>query len=625
MRKKIFKILVMFLSLLFISIAFPTINLIEVKGSPEETVLYVDPPEVKDLAPSQIFSIAVKIRNVTNFYGLDLQFRWDPTLLDYVNHTMKIPVETYPDGVLYQPVVPIKDNVDATAGTYWVAQASVDPAPSFNGTGTIFEMFFHVKDWGSCTLEIYSSDPSDKDGMPIPHTVQHGYFSNYEPPPPPPARIYIDPESVINSSLTACRNFTINVDIEVVDLRSFEFRLGFNGTLLEATEVAVNPSWPSPTVNTTPGMVHVLSGDAPSPVTGNITLATITFHVLAEGESVLDLYDVSLTDKEGNPIDLEEPEDGYFNNKLITRLFVHPAEIFDPTITPGSEFNIDIKIENVIDLYGYELNLTYDPGVLTCLGAVIIPPNNDTNFVTYLSIDDEVGYAWINVTYNPPAEPITILPPTTIVDIYFQVQSYGCTLLDLNSTKIWNQYGQLISHEVGDGFFCPLTRDVAVIHVEAYPNMVYPGRTVNITVTVANIGDLTETFNVTAYYDDDPIETKTVTDLAPGQNCSLIFTWNTSGLEPCNNYTIKAEATQVPYEVSLEDNIFIDGDVKIKMIGDINGDDIIDIYDVVAVASIYGSREGDPDWNPEADLAPEWGVINIYDLVTLTSRYGQTC
>jgi hypothetical protein len=259
------------------------------------------------------------------------------------------------------------------------------------------------------------------------------------------------------------------------------------------------------------------------------------------------------------------------------------------------------------------------------LGAIISPPDNDTNFVTRIVIDDSTGNICINVTYQFPAEPKSIRVPTTIATIYFQVKNYGSTVLDLHSTKIVKQSGEEISHEVEDGFFATLISDVAIIYVEPSRNTTYPGRMINITVVAANLGDMTETFNVTAYYDENKIETQTVVDLAPNQNITLVFTWNTTGLQPCNNYTIKAEASQLPYEIDVENNVYIDGFVKIKMIGDVNGDGVIDIYDVTAASAIYGSQEGDPNWNPDADVAPQWGIINIYDIVTIASRYGQTC
>jgi ABC-type transport system substrate-binding protein len=51
----------------------------------------------------------------------------------------------------------------------------------------------------------------------------------------------------------------------------------------------------------------------------------------------------------------------------------------------------------------------------------------------------------------------------------------------------------------------------------------------------------------------------------------------------------------------------------------------IDIYDVTVVCGAYGSTGTgipDPNWSPGADLAPEGGEINIYDVNTATSKYG---
>jgi hypothetical protein len=37
-------------------------------------------------------------------------------------------------------------------------------------------------------------------------------------------------------------------------------------------------------------------------------------------------------------------------------------------------------------------------------------------------------------------------------------------------------------------------------------------------------------------------------------------------------------------------------------LGDINGDGVVNILDIVAIASIYNSKKGEPNWNPCADL-----------------------
>ncbi len=595
-----------------------------------QTVVYVDPPSVRDLYPPQVFTIAVKIANVSLLYGFDIQFKWNPAILEYVNHIVKVPKNTYPDGVLYNPILPIKNEVNSTAGTYWVAYASIYPAPTFNGTGTIFEMTFRVKSTGRCVLEILACDLANIGGTPIPRILQNGYFSNYSPTP---VDIMVSPRSIVDSTKTPCQSFDINVTvINVVDLYTFEFWLDYNTTMLDISAVQVNPAFPSQQtiieVKEGEGRLRV-KGWLLSPATslsGNVVLAIIRFHITSTGETVLDLHDISITDPFGETIPVKEPLDGYFNNLLITRMFVHPNELIDPTMKLGDIFNIEIKIENAIDMYDYEFTMSYDTNVLTCLGAYVTPPTNDTHFTVEMLINDTIGIIGVYVQYYQPAQPFSIYKAKTVTTIIFQVQNYGQTVLDLHDTKISNIEGEPMSHVAEDGFFATLLRDVAIVSVKVIsPNKVYPGRIVTIEVIAMNRGNMTtETFNVTAYYDNNIIGTQTVT-ITPWSNLTLIFEWNTRGLSPCSNFTISARASEVPYELNPANNVMYDGWVKIKMLGDINGDGVINIQDVVMVTSIYCHDENDPDWNPDADLAPPWGYIDIYDVVTIAARYGKQC
>jgi len=61
--------------------------------------------------------------------------------------------------------------------------------------------------------------------------------------------------------------------------------------------------------------------------------------------------------------------------------------------------------------------------------------------------------------------------------------------------------------------------------------------------------------------------------------------------------------------------------LQLSIRGDVNYDGIVDIFDVTAMASVYHSKEGDELWMPQADLAPPYGIIDIFDLVTCTSHY----
>ena len=166
--------------------------------------------------------------------------------------------------------------------------------------------------------------------------------------------------------------------------------------------------------------------------------------------------------------------------------------------------------------------------------------------------------------------------------------------------------------------------DVAVVCVEPSATKVYPGQVVNITVIAKNEGTTTETFNVTTYYDTNVIGTQTVTSLTPDANMNLTFSWNTTDVTPCVNYTIKAEASVVPLEIDIINNNFTDGCVKVKMLGDVNGDGVIDIYDLSLAGKAYGSFIGEPEYDPETDLNKD-GRVDVRDIAVIGKNYGKTC
>ena len=60
-----------------------------------------------------------------------------------------------------------------------------------------------------------------------------------------------------------------------------------------------------------------------------------------------------------------------------------------------------------------------------------------------------------------------------------------------------------------------------------------------------------------------------------------------------------------------------------RLQGDLNGDGIVDIFDVVTVSIAFGSEPGDPNWNQAADLNND-DVVDIYDVVTVATNFGKT-
>ena len=101
----------------------------------------------------------------------------------------------------------------------------------------------------------------------------------------------------------------------------------------------------------------------------------------------------------------------------------------------------------------------------------------------------------------------------------------------------------------------------------------------------------------------------------------LTFTWTSRGFAE-GNYTISAYAHPVPGETDVEDNTLIDGVMMVTIPGDVDGDYDVDLYDVVLICSVYGSKIGDPGYSPNLDINSDH-KIDLYDVVIACSNYGE--
>jgi hypothetical protein len=98
------------------------------------------------------------------------------------------------------------------------------------------------------------------------------------------------------------------------------------------------------------------------------------------------------------------------------------------------------------------------------------------------------------------------------------------------------------------------------------------------------------------------------------------FRWNTTET-PFGNYTFSAYAWPVPDETNTGNNAFKDCRIYVAGCGDINVDEIVDIFDIVAVALAFSSVPGSPEYNPNADINDDC-IIDIYDITIIAVIFG---
>jgi PKD repeat protein len=321
-------------------------------------------------------------------------------------------------------------------------------------------------------------------------------------------------------------------------------------------------------------------------------------------------YQVNLTVTDNNGLSGMKTEQITVYANLPAILYVTPPQIVDYTLRPPSIVTINITVNNVIEMYDYKFKLSYNNELLTCIGAIINRVQNQTHLSPIILINDPAGFIAINVTYYAPSVPITTSTPLNLVTVYFQLDTLGSSNLTLYQTELSNSNGLLISHLTGNGFIMTAIRDVAIVGVVPSSSWAYQGWTVDINVTAMNKGNLTESFNVTAFYGSNPIGTLPVTNLPPNNKTTLLFAWNTAGVL-AGNYTIKGFASYVPYEYNKTNNVLVDGTVQI----------FTKIHDVAIVGVVPSSSWAYQGWTVDINVTA-MNKGNFTESFNVTAFYG---
>jgi hypothetical protein len=300
-------------------------------------------------------------------------------------------------------------------------------------------------------------------------------------------------------------------------------------------------------------------------------------------------------------------------------LFVDPPLILRETLDVGERFSVNISVANVTDLKSYEFSLSFNTAMLDVVGITLLPEANLP--VGNWMVSDPQGIVWMNVTYDGSS--ITSNDSIPVATIDFKIMNTGQGALHLYNTGLFDSLGNPIACQTTDGMVTVLLHDVAILSVAASTYETYIGHVVNITVVAGNEGTVAENFTVNVYHNGTQFQTFDVTNLAAGANITIVFAWNTSDVTAGNVYALKAEATAVPYETNLANNVLNGGTVKVKIIGDVNGDNTVNLADWIAFDAAYGSHPGDPNWNPQADINGD-GVVDNADGVLIAQNYHNT-
>jgi len=294
------------------------------------------------------------------------------------------------------------------------------------------------------------------------------------------------------------------------------------------------------------------------------------------------------------------------------------------TVAAGQNFMINVNISGVADLYGWEFKLRWNSALLDIIGVTegSFLKRGSNTFFTY-KMNNSEGYVLVDCTLL--GDVCGVSGDGTLATVKFYVESGGGSVLDLYDTKLVSSQEQAIMHTAMDGYaYLLAAHDVAVTYVKVSDVEAYLGWIVGVNVTVRNEGTEAENLSVTAYCNATEIGSQTITNLNSGSEKTLIFSWNTTNVQPCAYYEIWAKADVVQNETDTTDNTCTDGTIHIKIPGDIDGDCYVGPIDLSVFAASYGKQAGQPLYNAQADFDKD-DYVGPLDLSILAANYGKRC
>jgi parallel beta-helix repeat protein len=142
--------------------------------------------------------------------------------------------------------------------------------------------------------------------------------------------------------------------------------------------------------------------------------------------------------------------------------------------------------------------------------------------------------------------------------------------------------------------------DVGIAEIKTSKTIIGQGYNLSISVKIINYGVNTEAFNLTIYANTSIISSLNDMVLTSRNSTTITFTWDTTGFAK-GNFTIKAYATPVLGETDTSDNekIVI---VLVTKKGDVNGDDEVNVLDLILVSVHLGHING----NDHVPFSNEW-------------------
>jgi len=278
------------------------------------------------------------------------------------------------------------------------------------------------------------------------------------------------------------------------------------------------------------------------------------------------------------------------------------------TILVSDTLTVDVVVSDVVDLYGAEVALAFDPALVQVVDenpgqtGVQMAPGNcpEANFVAQNAADNGAGTIHYAVTSLAPALPCS--DRGVIFSVTFVGLAPGTAPISFTSWLLSDSNVQAIT----------TTASTGSLAVELRPGTIQgaislQGRSENSGVLVA-------------LWDSAGWPGSSLTSMVTGEAGAFSLS------APAGNYTFTVE--MAGYLDALQSQVVVEagGLVNLSQLalpcGDPNDDDAINILDLTILGSHYQLSCGDAGWDGRADMVADC-TVNILDLTCTGVNYGR--
>jgi len=134
------------------------------------------------------------------------------------------------------------------------------------------------------------------------------------------------------------------------------------------------------------------------------------------------------------------------------KLYVDPTSIEDKKLKKGDTFTVNVNVDEVTDLKGYEFRLSYDPEMLDATDITSSDLLSPSLYCVKRNIDGLEGVIWV-ACMLPLGTEDGVSGSGTLETITFEVKNKGESNIDLYRTVLGDSAGISIFHDVEDGYF----------------------------------------------------------------------------------------------------------------------------------------------------------------------------